>query len=71
MISRNGWVHGPDEMVKPKAITLPNPPLEVIRQYASSKPLQRLVPLREVEIEPAPAPKAGETDDGQAQHEGR
>lgn len=71
MIGQNGWVHGSDDGSKPKAITLPNPPIEVIRQYASTRPLLRLVPLIELEIEPVPAPKAGETDENHAPPEGQ
>lgn len=63
MISRNGWIHGSEEMMKPKAITLPNAPIEVIRQYAVTRPLLRLVPPIELEIESAEALKAGGADE--------
>lgn len=71
MIGRNGWLHGSEEMVKPRGITLPNPPLEVIRQYASSRPLLRLVPLIELEIDPVEPPKADGTDENPAAPEGQ
>ncbi len=58
-------------MVEPKAITLPNPPLEVIRQLASSRPLLRLVPLIELEIDPVEPPKTDGTDENPAAPEGQ
>lgn len=71
MIRRNGWIHGPEEMMKPKAITLPNAPIEVIRQYANSRPLLRLVPLIELEVDPVVEPKADGTDENSAAPESR
>ncbi|MBL8793467.1 MAG: hypothetical protein JNM56_06165 [Planctomycetia bacterium] len=70
MIGRNGWLHGSEEMAKPKAITLPNPPLEVMRQYASTKPLHRLVPRQVVESEPPAAPQTGANEKGQVSPHG-
>jgi hypothetical protein len=38
------WIGIPQSPRKPVARTLANAPLEILRQYASSKPLHRLTP---------------------------